>query len=428
MFELRYCCVLAAGMCSSLLAGVAVGETSVATAPVAAAVEILPPDEPWAGATRGEWDARWWQWAVSMPEEVNPNFDTSGERCGYGQSGPVFFLPGNVVGEEPAEITCVVAAGTAIYVQRGGHRVLDGRASRRSSGELRTSCGHAPPQRWIEATDFQARVNGQDVADLDAYRTESPLFTLTFAEDNIFGVQPGVAQSVSAAYSLIIAPPPPGRIRDRHVGDVRRHHGHRDRRSTPSDRPGGDRFGVGADRPGRRLRLRRRQRVLVLGAPGRSGQGRAVPRRWRRLLRRRSRARSPTPSRRPTTGTSRPSTIRARRGIFDASAAGEPVRRLHVRLRALLHRRRPPRRRHHRVLTAAHRAAQGLGQRYGGTDLPRRALPRRRPGRRRRRERRGDRRPRLRRPRVGSPARVRRSPCSPTARAPTNKPPTSTRR
>ncbi len=60
------------------------------------------------------------------------------------------------------------------------------------------------------ATDFQARINGQDVADLDAYRTESPLFTLTFAEDNIFGVQPGVAQSVSAAYSLIIAPPPPG--------------------------------------------------------------------------------------------------------------------------------------------------------------------------------------------------------------------------
>ena len=28
-----------------------------------AAVEILPPDESWAGVTRGEWSARWWQWA-----------------------------------------------------------------------------------------------------------------------------------------------------------------------------------------------------------------------------------------------------------------------------------------------------------------------------------------------------------------------------
>ena len=53
-------------------------------------------------------------------------------------------------------------------------------------------------------------VNGQDVADLDAYRTGSPLFTLTFPEDNLFGVEPGVAQAVSEAYSFIIAPPPPG--------------------------------------------------------------------------------------------------------------------------------------------------------------------------------------------------------------------------
>jgi hypothetical protein len=90
-------------------------------------VEILPPDEPWAGATRGEWDARW---------------------C---------------------------ATATLNF-----------------------------------ATDYQARINGQDVADLDIYRTGSPLFTLTFADDNIFGVEPGVAQSVSEAYSFVIAPPPSG--------------------------------------------------------------------------------------------------------------------------------------------------------------------------------------------------------------------------
>jgi Pectinacetylesterase len=87
--------------------------------------------------------------------------------------------------------------------------VLDGRGT----AVLRANRGRAAglrkrhPRRGAE---FQARVNGLDVADLDAYRTESPLLALTFAEDNIFGVQPGVAQSVSAAYSLIIAPPPPG--------------------------------------------------------------------------------------------------------------------------------------------------------------------------------------------------------------------------
>ena len=63
-----------------------------------------------------------------------------------------------------------------------------------------------------ESTDGnqQYRVNGQEVADLDSYRTASPLFTVTLPENNIFGVEPGVAQAVSEAYSFIIAPPPPG--------------------------------------------------------------------------------------------------------------------------------------------------------------------------------------------------------------------------
>ena len=52
--------------------------------------------------------------------------------------------------------------------------------------------------------------------------------------------------------------------------------------ATPDE--AGARRRMEADRPGRRLRLCRRQRVLVLGARGRPGQGRAVPRRWRRLF------------------------------------------------------------------------------------------------------------------------------------------------
>ena len=59
-------------------------------------------------------------------------------------------------------------------------------------------------------TDVSARVNGVDIANLDTYRTASPLFTLTFPDNNIFGVESGVAQAVSEGYSFVIAPPPPG--------------------------------------------------------------------------------------------------------------------------------------------------------------------------------------------------------------------------
>ena len=57
-------------------------------------VTVLPPDAEYAGVSRAEWSARFSQWALSLPPEVNPNFDPTGEQCGYGQSGPVFFLPG----------------------------------------------------------------------------------------------------------------------------------------------------------------------------------------------------------------------------------------------------------------------------------------------------------------------------------------------
>ena len=196
-------------MLSSIPGGLAFGDASVAAEPAAGAIEILPPDETWGGLSRGEWDARWWQWILSTPADVNPGVDASGERCGHGQSGPVFFLPGSFGGVDPVARTCVVAEGTAIYVTPANvecSTVEPPPFFGRTEAELR-ACATAGLD---EATDYRAQVNGQEVVDLDAYRTGSPLFTITFPEANIFGVQPGVAQAVSEAYSFIIAPPPPG--------------------------------------------------------------------------------------------------------------------------------------------------------------------------------------------------------------------------
>ena len=119
---------IAAVMSSSLLAGVAVADSSGAEDlghgfgderrhnvghcccrddSESAAIEILPPDESWGGLTRGELTAQWWQRTFTMPEEINPYTDTTGERCGYQQSGPIFIMPGSWVGS--VERTCVVA-------------------------------------------------------------------------------------------------------------------------------------------------------------------------------------------------------------------------------------------------------------------------------------------------------------------------------
>src|SRR5262245_31161809 len=97
---------IATVMSASLLTGLAVADTTVATTPedtivetsVTAAtspenagVEVLPPDASYDGLTRAEWTARAWQWWLSLPTDVNPSETSQG--CGYGQAGPVYFLP-----------------------------------------------------------------------------------------------------------------------------------------------------------------------------------------------------------------------------------------------------------------------------------------------------------------------------------------------
>jgi hypothetical protein len=213
MSRLRTRVVLAAGVCS-LAMSVAIAGTTSATStteptPEPGAVEILPPDESWGGVTRGDLVAQWWQRVITMPEEINPYFDPTGERCGYQQSGSVFLLPG-YLSEGIVERTCVVPEGTAIFVYVSGSTcgtVEQPPYFARTEEEMR-ACVDAMVEQ--EVLDFRATVNGQSVADLDAYLTTSSLFTLTYPEDNWAGVDPGVGQHMAASYNFIIAPPPPG--------------------------------------------------------------------------------------------------------------------------------------------------------------------------------------------------------------------------
>jgi hypothetical protein len=66
------------------------------------------------GLSYGEWSARWWQWILSIPAETNPNLDTTGENCGEGQSGHVWYLAGSF-GGGPYLRTCTVPTGTSLF-------------------------------------------------------------------------------------------------------------------------------------------------------------------------------------------------------------------------------------------------------------------------------------------------------------------------
>jgi hypothetical protein len=207
---------IATAMSASLLTGLGVADTTVATTPddtivetsVAAAttpeeaaVEVLAPDESWAGISRAEWTARAWQWWLSLPTDVNPSMTQQG--CSYGQAGPVYFLPINA-----DNVHCVVAEGTAIYVTAEYSwcsTIEPAPAFGRNEEELQACASLANTGITSHVT-----INGHDVGDTGQYRLATAAFPITLSEGNLSLAPPGVALAVAETSNFIIAPPPPG--------------------------------------------------------------------------------------------------------------------------------------------------------------------------------------------------------------------------
>jgi hypothetical protein len=194
----------------------AVAPTEPAVAPIEPApVEILPPSDSYGGATLGEWGARWYQWVVSLPADVNPGSETTGQACGYGQNGPVFFLPIPLSGAPSSMFPydCVVPEGTAIYVNQFAFDCSSVEAPPffGSNEEELAACIEARANPL--PSDYEVSVNGQVVDNIESYRTTTPMFTVNVPEGRAEGLSflpPGVALMMVVANGVIIAPPPPG--------------------------------------------------------------------------------------------------------------------------------------------------------------------------------------------------------------------------
>jgi hypothetical protein len=162
---------------------------------------VFPPDSEPYGLTYGEWTAKWWQWAFSMPETDNPTIDDTGKNCANNQSGPVWFLAGTGGGAVTRECTIPSDKGILIPIinvacDSATDPALD------TEAELR-SCAKADQDTVIGK---EITVDGVNVGNLDSYRFQSPVFNLTFPENNIAGVAPQTARAVSDGFWILLEP------------------------------------------------------------------------------------------------------------------------------------------------------------------------------------------------------------------------------
>jgi hypothetical protein len=231
------------------LLGAALG-LAVATAMVipagaaAASATVLPPQSRPFGATYGQWDARWWQWLLQTPVNINPEFSAPGAPgspapvdCSAGQSGKVWFLGGTFAPTTPAGAppasnvyrTCSIPSGTFLFFPLLNDEFdnltchADGSPASLgwSAAQLKNSAATLIDD--IVPGTMSATIDGASISGLaDAhsiYRAPSPSFSYSLPSDNVgqffgckfpAGTQPPVPGATADGIYLMLAPLSPG--------------------------------------------------------------------------------------------------------------------------------------------------------------------------------------------------------------------------
>lgn len=179
--------------------------TSVAGALGVSLVYPPPPFGVPAGKTYGQLAAGWWQWALSQPADKSPLFDTTGQNCAQGQSGPVWYLAGTIDGT-PVTRSCTVPFGKTIVlpiVNAGYFAFASDPPEQRTESYVRDQV------KFVEgATNLHAEIDGVPVLLPQTYLEKSPLFSVTLPANNIYGLDPGtvLSPSVDEGYYIAVQP------------------------------------------------------------------------------------------------------------------------------------------------------------------------------------------------------------------------------
>ena len=178
----------------------------------------LDPTVPHYGHTDDEWGTLWWKWIYELPQTdanncIIPFMDPTGEQCGYGQSGDVFYLAGTNAGSVVRD-KCSVPSGSAIFfpilsisADNGGVDPAKQLSDADLQGYVQTALDTVP------ISGLSAEFDGQKVADLARFKTKITKFNYTLpAEPNFYDCTgaTGVTGLIDPAYAagfFVMLPP-----------------------------------------------------------------------------------------------------------------------------------------------------------------------------------------------------------------------------
>jgi len=159
------------------------------------------------GQSYSQWAAAWWQWAYSIPSDINPIHDSTGENADIGQGGPVWFLAGAYV-PDPIVREVVVPEGKSLFfpiMNQSWVQFPDDPPY--TIPELR-----AILRPGMEGAVLTCEIDGRFVRNPNNYLEESVVFITTVPDGNDLGLPAGdYAPSLDNGYYLMLEPLARGR-------------------------------------------------------------------------------------------------------------------------------------------------------------------------------------------------------------------------
>jgi hypothetical protein len=170
-------------------------------------VDIFPPDSKPYGKSYEEHIIDDWKRILSIPADVNPMEDKTGERCTYGQeltNSSLFHLSG--IGGGAAEIVCKIPAGLGLFIN-----IISVEASEAESPGSTIEDLHAIAKNDQDhVTTTYLKIDDNEFKDLKNYRFHTDVFDVIFPENAVFGAAPGPSKAVADGYYVITSPLSPG--------------------------------------------------------------------------------------------------------------------------------------------------------------------------------------------------------------------------
>jgi hypothetical protein len=150
-----------------------------------------------------EWTIKWWQWAMSIPQDKNPLIDKTGKYCAEGQNGPVWFLAGTSDKTHQAQRRCTIPNGKAILFPIIVSQFSFSEVPHITTDKELISHTAEDINRWsvLETTVDEIRLGH-----LDEYRIQSGPFELFVPDNNIWDIKPGPTKAASDGFWVFLGP------------------------------------------------------------------------------------------------------------------------------------------------------------------------------------------------------------------------------